>query len=781
MRMLGVVLVAALFVLAPQVCAQQQAPLVGIDPVRASLDQIETATRRDSHNLRALLDLSQSLTPLRDDLRAKLADLEPRLAEVGMRLQGLGPAPARDAAPENAAVAAERARLTQLRDELDAAVKQVRLLQVRADQLAQFISDRRRAAYAETLFERSSSVLDPFFWRDVAVELPAGNAAAIAVITSGWTHAVDNGGALRFAAALLALGIFAAGMIALARWWRQWLAARADGEHRFGAALASLLVFLRAAFAMPLIVMVVGEVLDQFGLLSKPLGEIVTGLSAGAVFASVGRATALAVLAPDEPQRRLVNLHDTTARALSRHLVWGSRALGAVVFVLSAQKVIGGSQVLATAVSMLFSAAVLGLLIHLLLDLRPSEEEFGDAVRRRTLWIRPIAWIAVAAIAVALLAGYAGFATFVAGRTIFTVTLLGVLYLLLAASDRLIGEMLTPGAARSRAIAANLGVDPRRLGLIGTVLSGVIRTLFVLLALALMIGPWEIAAADLLETMRLATFGIKIGDISISFGAVLGAVVVFTVVIVVTRIVQRWLETRLLPSTEIEPSLQLSISTVFGYVGFIIALVMALAEIGIDPQKIALVAGALSVGIGFGLQSIVSNFVSGLILLAERPIRVGDQIVVKNEEGYVRRISVRATEIETFDKASVIIPNSELITGLVKNWTHSNTLGRVNIKIAVSYDCDPDAVMAILKACVGEHASVLKEPPPAVLLTEFGASALVFEMFFIVPNLSDRGRIKSDIHIAILRQFRAAGIEMTPPQEVRLIGADLPAENAKSP
>ena len=203
---------------------------------------------------------------------------------------------------------------------------------------------------------------------------------------------------------------------------------------------------------------------------------------------------------------------------------------------------------------------------------------------------------------------------------------------------------------------------------------------------------------------------------------------------------------------------------------WIIAIVVALGELGIDPQKIALVAGALSVGIGFGLQSIVSNFVSGLILLAERPIRIGDQIVVKGDEGFVRRISVRATEIETFERASVIIPNSELITGVVKNWTHSNTLGRLNIKVAVSYDCDPDKVMEILNACVAEHTGVLKQPPPAILLTEFAAGGLVFDVFCVVPNLSERGAIKSDIQIAILRRFRAAGIDMTPTQEVRLIG-----------
>jgi potassium-dependent mechanosensitive channel len=214
----------------------------------------------------------------------------------------------------------------------------------------------------------------------------------------------------------------------------------------------------------------------------------------------------------------------------------------------------------------------------------------------------------------------------------------------------------------------------------------------------------------------------------------------------------------------------MSIVTIIGYVGFIIAVVVALGEIGIDPQKIALVAGALSVGIGFGLQSIVSNFVSGLILLAERPIRVGDQIVVKGDEGFVRRISVRATEIETFDKASVIIPNSELITGVVKNWTHTNTLGRLNIKVTTSYDCDAGKVIETLKACIAAHPDVLKQPPPAVQLTEFGASALMFDIFCIVPNLGERGRIKSEIQVAILREFRAAGIDMTPAQDVRLLG-----------
>jgi small-conductance mechanosensitive channel len=575
-------------------------------------------------------------------------------------------------------------------------------------------------------------------------------------------------------------GVALAGLIVLAfglvRWWRRIsVVSRVGG--RYGKALAALVVFVRRALAMPLAVAVVLELLDQFDLIPPDAARLTTNLIIGTAIAALAWAAATSVLAPDDPARRLVNFDDATARWLFSHLTWGGRLFGAFIMLRALHRTVGVPQVMDDAARMLFAAVIAALLVHLLIARREAEEE--EVSGRRIPGVRLLAWIAVAAIAGALLAGYASFASFLAGRTVFTLALIATLYLLLIVTDAVIGLTLSADSPGGRRLARQLGIEPRRLSLVGKLTSGIVRALFVLVILGLAVGRWEVAAADLFEAVKGVALGIRIGDFTISFGAVFGAIVFFLVVVLLTRLVQRWLEAEVLPHTAIEPSLQLSIVTILGYVGFIIAIVVALGQIGIDPQKIALVAGALSVGIGFGLQSIVSNFVSGLILLAERPIRVGDQIVVKNEEGFVRRISVRATEIETFEKASVIIPNSELISGVVKNWTHANTLGRVNIKVAVSYDCDPDKVMEILTACVAEHPDVLKYPPPAVLLSEFGSTALTFEIFCIVPNLADRGRIKSDIHVAILRRFRDAGIDMTPPQEVRLIGAL--AADAQSP
>jgi small-conductance mechanosensitive channel len=752
----------------------QQAPLVGIDPVRASLDQIETTTKRGGLGVRALSDMSQQLSPLRDTLRDKLAELEPRLADLDARLKGLGATPAKDAPPEDAGIATERARLTQQRAEIDAAIKQVQLLQTRAAQLVEALSDRRRAAYAETLFQRSPNVLDPFFWRDVLAAMPDHAARLVQFARDWWNFAWDKGGRVRLASAGLTIGALLVFAIGLVRWWRR-IALISRVGARYGKALAALLVFLRRAATTPLGVAVVLTLLDQFELVPPDYRRILLSLVIGTGAAALARAAATSVLAPDDPARRLVGFDDATSQWLFGHLVWGGRVLGAVIVIRSLHRTIGAPQVIDDTSRMLFAVIIGALLVHLLTGRRETEEE---ETGRRIPGVRLLAWITVAAIGVALLAGYASFAAFIAGRVVFTITLIATLYLLLIVTDAVISRTLSADTPGGRKFARQLGIEPRRIGLIGKLTSGIVRALFVLVILGLALGRWEVAASDLFEAIKNVTLGIRIGDFNISFGAVFGAILLFLIVAGFTRLVQRWLEKEVMPYTAIEPSLQLSIVTILGYVGFIVALVVGLGEIGIDPQKIALVAGALSVGIGFGLQSIVSNFVSGLILLAERPIRVGDQIVVKGDEGFVRRISVRATEIETFDKASVIIPNSELITGVVKNWTHANTLGRINIRINVAYDSDPEKVIETLKACVAEHPSVLKQPPPAVLLTEFGATVLTFDIFCIVPNLSDRGGIKSELQIAILKAFRAGGVELSPPQDVRLIGGAPQAKNA---
>jgi small-conductance mechanosensitive channel len=313
-------------------------------------------------------------------------------------------------------------------------------------------------------------------------------------------------------------------------------------------------------------------------------------------------------------------------------------------------------------------------------------------------WIRLSGWLAATVIFTALAAGYIRFASLVAERLVTATIVLVTLTLLLALVDAIFGEGLKRDSPRRRSFAASLGLRVKTLDLFAALFAGLLRALFVLVAIFIVIGALTTSAVDLTSAFDYSLLTFQIGETKIRLADIAGAFAILVVGIFVTRILYRWLSHDVLPRTELESSLQNSIATISGYLGAIAAIALALGHVGVNLENIALVAGALSIGIGFGLQAIVSNFVSGLILLTERPIRVGDWIVVKGEEGYVRKISVRSTEIETFERASVILPNSDLITGVVKNWTHANRLGRLSVPVGVSYDSDPDLVCEILKA-----------------------------------------------------------------------------------
>jgi small-conductance mechanosensitive channel len=175
---------------------------------------------------------------------------------------------------------------------------------------------------------------------------------------------------------------------------------------------------------------------------------------------------------------------------------------------------------------------------------------------------------------------------------------------------------------------------------------------------------------------------------------------------------------------------------------------------------LALVLGALGVGIGFGLQNIVNNFVSGLILLAERPFKVGDWIVAGGVEGNVRKISVRATEIETFRRQTVILPNSELINAAVGNWTLRNRLGRIDIPVNVAVDSDPRHVHAVLLEIVNAQPDILKNPEPSVDFSGFADGALNFVVRAVVPDVTSTLSFTNEMRFRIVERFREEGISL---------------------
>ena len=275
--------------------------------------------------------------------------------------------------------------------------------------------------------------------------------------------------------------------------------------------------------------------------------------------------------------------------------------------------------------------------------------------------------------------------------------------------------------------------------------------------------------------------GVKIGKSHVVPSSLLLGLIWFFLLITFTRYIKKKLEEDWLPLSHLDPGVRVSVATLFGYITFIIAAMVGLSVAGLDLSKLAIVAGALSVGIGFGLQNVINNFVSGLILLFERPVRVGDYVRVGATEGFIRHIRIRATEIETWDKTMIIVPNSELISTRVENLTYGNTYGRVVMAVPVSDDCRPDQVRTVLQAVVAASPRLIQAGQipglggPYVSLKDFGGGTLSFEIGGYVMNVNDRGGIASELRYAILAAFAAEGIRLTSgKQQLELLGGGLP-------
>ncbi len=747
--------------------AQAQEPLSNeaieetVAAIIGDLDRIESVIVREDV-LPATLDrLRQELDANQTRLNALITELRPRLEALNAQISRLGAPPAEGEPPEPATIAAERASLTQRGNKLDATIRAAQALGLRASQLLERLQSRRRALFTQGLLERSQTPLSLSLWREAIADTQIGRLRLSLMLNEWWSN-IEVSSALwliLLCAGLSALALYFAGWAGV-RHFRRW-DREEPPEFWQRAASGAWVILMRV---VPTFAWVSGLyfALWSSGLLPDRIGMLAWSLALVLIVLSAVSAVSTTILAPHRPIWRIFPVSDRVARRVNALMILIALVYGIDLVLGRLNEVLYTPLPVTIAQTSVLSIVFAGLLVAIFNVLGADKDGENPHELRWLGVVRMLIYAIALTIFVAVIIGYVAFARFLAAQVLVTGTILIVTFLLLVWVNALGDRLRDPQGLLQgwRMFQAN-GSRREQVALIATL---ILKASIFLIAFPLILLQWGFDRQDLTEWASKAFFGFQIGSVNISLVTILGALLVFITVYIVARVLQSWLDSQVLQPSGLSSGVRDSIRTGLGYTGFIVAGLIAVSYAGVDFSNIAIVAGALSVGIGFGLQSIVNNFVSGLILLAERPIKVGDWIIVGEEQGFVRKISVRATEIETFDRSNVIVPNSLLISEKVKNWTLHNNTGRVIIPVGVSYDSDPEQVKQTLLDVARQHPQVLTFPEPFVYFEDFADSSLNFQLYAYVLNITQSLSVRTALRIAILKAFREQGIEIPFPQ-----------------
>lgn len=734
------------------------------------LDTIKQQVANAQHE-KLLGQLNSETLQLAEEADAKAAELTPEIAQIQAQLDVLGPK-ADDETPE---VTQQRTALNRTKTQLDKQIEQINAVKTNAANLSTQINNLRRSALKSQIALNSGTILGQSFWSPV---LNSQNhdldkfSDFNQQLSDAWDNAWQPGwkaGSVFYLLLALAFGVFSHTVLdkPVSAMMQRWLP-----EGRLRRSVLAFSTTVLTAVMLGTSAHFLCYLLIRLPDISPMLVEFAQTLVRLTVFSSLIAGLGNALLSNRHPSWRLPNISDTAAKALAPF----PTLIATAVFIFSILEQLNnlvGASIAAT----VFCSGLLSLLVALIAifmavrvtRLRHGRNTNNEQVSARSA-LAGFIHLAISAtsfaIIISLLTGYILLARFLTYELIWVWLVLACLYLLIHLMTDLCESVFTPSNHSGKILKSTLSLSDRHLSLAATLFAAVGKTVLVLFAvIALLSGTYgSTTPLALLQKVIEIWRGKGLGGFTIIPAHALNAVLCLVIGWYILRTARRWLDNDFLPKTMMDRGMRASLVTLFTNVGYVLIILLTLSTLGIEWNKLAWIVSALSVGIGFGLQEIVKNFISGLILLTERPVKVGDLISISGVEGDIRRINVRATEIQLSDRSTVIVPNSQLISQNVRNATMGNAQGVVTIALTFPLDIDPEQTRALLLDAYHQHVAIQPAPAPSVSFKELGPNGIVLSVTGYVASPRVVSGTKSDLLYEILKRLRAAGINLSQSQ-----------------
>lgn len=744
-------LLSALWPSVPAAAADGPVSQEQITAMHERLDLIQSGLDRRRYDEKDLREWSAQIPALRAAAERCIATTEETIAGLNRNLESLGPA-----ADDSAESKQQRDDLNTRKETLGKRLAGCRVVELRGDELSQRLDTQLREQITRRLLAKS-----PSLWQ-LSKQTWNQHGSWVAMMQA--VRDPQSGIEMLTPRASAELALYLILALAVALYLRQRLLRRArrpaEGD-TFSTRFSIALRVVAARYAPYLAAgLTVAWYFHNAAGSTEPV-PLLTRIGYALPILVLLIAAIRLFLAPFRPAEPIHGLPPRAARALARRfsVLLVLAGLGYLLFsTLLAQAV--PEHLLALARDLYFAAVVLNLIWIVWIVGSISS-------LRASLALRTLLTVVLVASMAAEWGGYENLSIAMIRGLTGTLASLGVALLLSRLLRESMASLDAGKHAWQRGVHRLLGLEDgehipglRWLGALGLL---ALWTLFIILALRF----WGLSEAGLKRIALMLSDGFAIGSVTVVPAKIALALLGLALLLTFSGWLRNRLEKNWLPRTRLDRGAREATVAIVGYTSIALAVIVALVVAGFDFSNVAIIAGALSVGIGFGLQNIVNNFVSGLILLFERPVKTGDWVVVGSTEGYVKRISIRSTQIQTFDRADVIVPNSELISNQVTNWMLYDPRGRIRVPIGVAYGSDTALVKDILLQIAADHPQVIHDkssPEPVVMFLGFGESSLDFELRCFVQNIDSRLTVISDMNFAIDAAFRKHRIEIPFPQ-----------------